>query len=1256
MPTDFDLFQPAFFQIFEQPQFDGHHFLAYLDKDKSDRSGDEASIVDNVIAGPLLGALGYSSGQQTYNAVKADLSRPDFEPKTPESGVCFVVEDKSTSLDLTLDLADPKSHLSQLAGYVRGAGVALGLLCNGRELQLWEFGAKTQRPIIRLDVPALLRLRAAKKPLEETQTRALQDLFDLLRREAFTDAHNIAAELAVDAATWKSKASKLGGDPKHEAELVRDLRELVAQLQRDARRQLDAHLDAVTELKAQLKWADDAATQSVEQALEGQREPIKIRFKQLESSERITEFLAEYALDPRPHPGRELFVRQVLKLENQTLSKPIKSFPPQTTQELENYAETVLSIHSRRTRLEQKARVARAVQADYDQWEDLVRETMLGGMEAGERRAEFALQAAYVVFIRLLLIRVCEDKEIFPDRFLSNGGLQHWQEDIERYLRFVRGNRYEPLLKMAYDNAANIYAHFFTGRELFNWYQLGETELLQSLKRLAKYDFGEVDSDLLGTVYNAYVERHEKKKQGQYYTPRPIVDFILDEVGWREPGEIIGENKRLIDPACGSGTFLVRAAKRLMDAYRNPDGGFANPKLVLERVRDKIYGFDLNPFACYLAEVNLLIQVLDAIRALPPGERLTRLERFHIYNVDSLARAGRGVLALGHDSLLAEELDVVERIKNREDKYAFGFSHVVANPPYGARLSDDYKSGLKRDYPGVFRGQPDSYVFFYALGLELLGGGGRLGFITPNTFLMGTNTDFLRGELVRAGQIERIVDLPQGIWDDATVDCVLLFLRKAKGAGLAPSSNLPALQQTRLEVGASPAPDQRVEVNLMDLRDDLAKLTARAWAETLWQDQSAWQGDPAHAMDIRRDAIQTAIEAACLVQRKINEAEITTEVLRLGDVVDSSMGIKPFEHEHERVGTSYIRARRDVPSGDESWKPFLDGDAFVGRYELRWSQQKTHIRYGNHLSRPREARYFDSPKLVVQAMRNKSLKRRLIGAYDETGFYNKNNFHSLVAKGQEYDLKYIAAIFNSRLLNYYFNRNFDNVNINIAYLQQLPIYPADAATQREIVQLVDEVLAVHRELNAWRERGYGIAASGHRVSVPFDALLAQLQRERPDLETLALPDAEALGLFSIGAGCNRDATLSDNVRIAPKFPTQITLKYKQLWLDVPDADARTFLLGLLGRPGLAGRRWSDLESDDTIRVPQSAAALDAFFAFAAARQTEIQALLIQAQALDTQIDERVLDLYGILDASWRARILDSAPAAEDDAEETPDGA
>jgi type I restriction-modification system DNA methylase subunit len=1245
--SSFPEFSAAFFNLLEQPQFGGQTFLDYIARHPSERSGDEASVVDNVLSGPLLSLLGFSEGEQRYNAVKSDQTRPDFAPRVPSVGDCFVIEDKATGLELE------DKWRQQLAGYVRANGVSLGLLSNGRSLELWEFGPKTSCLLFALDIAAWLELRRGKKPVPEKWERNLESLFDLLRREAFTSAHSIAAQLAVDAETWRQNAQKLGDDPQVESKLVAGLRELVGALQRDARRQLDFHLDAAGELKRQMLLADDAGTQSAAQLIADRREVLKpflaMAAHDVQCAEEMDEFLTLYAKDPRELPSQDFFLAHALAIFNARRDKAIKSLDslPALKEALEKFAEAVLTVHARQTRLRQKARASLAVQEDFSQWIDLVSETMLGDLSLNKtpeeaedaQRQEFALQAAYVVFIRLLLIRVCEDKGLFPERFLSNGGLQFWQQNIQRYLKFVQGNRYEPLLKMAYDNAANIYAHFFTGRELFNWYHLSESGLLEALVRLARYDFAEVDSDLLGTVYNAYVLRHEKKKQGQYYTPRPIVDFILDEVNWRERA-MIGDAKRLLDPACGSGTFLVRAAKRLMDAYRNDKGEITDPRAVLSKVRDKIYGFDLNPFACYLAEVNLLIQVLDAIRALPEDERQTHLERFHIYNVDALAKPGRGLLALGHDSLLAEELDVVERIKGRKDAYATGFSHIVANPPYGAKVSDDYKRGLKREWPQVFRGQPDTYVFFYALSLELLGESGRLGFITPNTFLMGANTDTLRDELLKAGRLERIVDLPQGLWKDAAVDCVLLFLARERDAAKREA--------------------QGVEVNLMDLRDELDALTARRWAETLSQPQSEWMSDAEHAMDIRRDDIQKAIEAACVVQKKIKDENGKPvgygepQVLRLGDVTDSNPGIDPYATEAEGKVNPYIKKKSDVPDEESEWKPLLDTASVVNRYSLLWSKDKRHIKYGNWLSRPRESRFFEAPKFLVHSLRNRSLKRRLVATYDESAFYHRKTFYNVRLNDENYNLKYLLALFNSALLNFWYAQKFSNASINIVYFEQLPIFPADEPTQSEIAGLVDELLTVHDELNAWRERGYSIKmrVGGPQIGVPLDAVVAELQGEVPALETLDLRDARAAGLYSIPEACQTDVKLSESIRIPSKFPTQITLKFSRLWLEVPDAHARRFLLGLLSLSRFAGRTWSELEGDNTIRVPESPSDFERVWNRVEEQEAQIRAQLERAAALDRQIDERVLDLYKITNPAWRAKILDTAPPeAEDESEE-----
>jgi len=99
----FDEFLPAFCAIFTQSSFPGGDFLTYLNRPDSQRSGDEAPIVDTAIASPLLGLLGFEPGERVYNQQHLG-ERPDFAPRDPIYGTCFIVEDKSTSLSRNISI------------------------------------------------------------------------------------------------------------------------------------------------------------------------------------------------------------------------------------------------------------------------------------------------------------------------------------------------------------------------------------------------------------------------------------------------------------------------------------------------------------------------------------------------------------------------------------------------------------------------------------------------------------------------------------------------------------------------------------------------------------------------------------------------------------------------------------------------------------------------------------------------------------------------------------------------------------------------------------------------------------------------------------------------------------------------------------------------------------------------------------------------------------------------------------------------
>lgn len=198
----------------------------------------------------------------------------------------------------------------------------------------------------------------------------------------------------------------------------------------------------------------------------------------------------------------------------------------------------------------------------YVSWRNLVMKTILQGAKEETLKAEFARQTAYVYIIRLLMVRICEDKKLINRKF-SDGGFRYWKEEVEkRYLDLAEGISMDYLLEMSYSSAQSIYAHFFSGADLFNWYRINSVTLIKVLHILNRFNLQQIDSDIIGMVYGCYVQEG-KHEQGRYFTPKKVVEYMLDCLGYTADNPDI-RDKTLLDLAGGSGSFLVHAARRLI--------------------------------------------------------------------------------------------------------------------------------------------------------------------------------------------------------------------------------------------------------------------------------------------------------------------------------------------------------------------------------------------------------------------------------------------------------------------------------------------------------------------------------------------------------------------------------------------------------------------------------------------------------------------------------------------------------------------
>lgn len=306
----------------------------------------------------------------------------------------------------------------------------------------------------------------------------------------------------------------------------------------------------------------------------------------------------------------------------------------------------------------------------------------------------FCKETIYVLLNKLLFIRICEDKE-FLKQNISNGGIEQLRKFLKE--RVGKDEINKEILEFAYKSAKGLYSHFYEVG-ILDWFRTGDGELNELLNRvlwiLNQFDFTHVDRDILGNLYEKYLPSRERKRLGEFYTPTEVIDYILTSVGYTYSYDI--ETKDLLDPACGSGGFVVRASRRLISRYlmkfrKTDKGELRDPKnwkeivnrlspdeakIILESLQEHIYGLDINPFACHIAEMNLLFQIIDLYQKVREKHPDYKLKRFKIYRTDSLEKpTQKQIIDYTHSAFL-EEQDEIDSIKEKK------FDFVVGNPPY----------------------------------------------------------------------------------------------------------------------------------------------------------------------------------------------------------------------------------------------------------------------------------------------------------------------------------------------------------------------------------------------------------------------------------------------------------------------------------------------------------------------------------------------------------------------------------------------
>jgi len=547
-----------------------------------------------------------------------------------------------------------------------------------------------------------------------------------------------------------------------------------------------------------------------------------------------------------------------------------------------------------------------------------------------------------------------------------------------------------------------------------------------------------------------------------------------------KPPKAIETNARLLDskladiavcdPAIGSGAFPVGMMQEIVRArsaltpYFNDVGDRTAYHFKRHAIQNCLYGVDIDPGAVEIAKLRLWLSLVvdeDDVKQIKP-----------LPNLDYKVVTGNSLMGFPFKSRRLQEVEALKakyfdevdhetkaQLKNRIDAeldacfaaakkslgyhvtFDFesffseifnrkaGFDVVIGNPPYIniENIPESDRAVFLTIYGenGKLGKRYDIYQLFLLRGMAINAGKGTLAYILPNTFLMGSSYLILRRRLCTRTSIREIVDLPKDVFETAMVDNVLLFLHREN------------------------RPQHQIRVAKLFTDSDLGKLSTKSWDDSFAIAQENLNEDNEFKLNVHMNPV---------LQRLYGKIESGS--VKLGDISESSQGIIIYktEADAERNDHTSLQARK-------GWKRLLRGTN-IGYYCTKWRGE--YIHYGDWLWCPRDEKYFNQPKILLQAMRNKSLKRRLVGTFDEENYYNAHNLANIVAKaGSGYDLKYILAIFNSSLINHWYRNHFPNVNINPNDFREIPVHIATEGEQKNLVRLVDRILsAKQREAEA----------------------------------------------------------------------------------------------------------------------------------------------------------------------------------------------
>jgi methylase of polypeptide subunit release factors len=276
--------------------------------------------------------------------------------------------------------------------------------------------------------------------------------------------------------------------------------------------------------------------------------------------------------------------------------------------------------------------------------------------------------------------------------------------------------------------------------------------ILRSLiSQLGGYDWASLTDDVLGSIFEHLIPRGQQKLLGQFYTPRPVADLLVAST-------IDGERPFVLDPGCGSGTFLMSAYGYLAHAAH----------LSHKDLLSIIWGFDVSPFAAELAMINLYRQDMSEYENFP---RISVSDFFSRNLTDTI------------EFPVPQQASATKKVPVPIPQ----FDSIVGNPPYLRSQNQDdldpqYRKRLFQAAvsAGFDAGaKTDLFAFFIYHATRFMKDGARLGFVTPASWLASDYAIALQRALLGKIRVTSVIgSSAESFFPQVDVNTVLLVAEK----------------------------------------------------------------------------------------------------------------------------------------------------------------------------------------------------------------------------------------------------------------------------------------------------------------------------------------------------------------------------------------------------------------------------------------------------------------------------------------------